>query len=130
MKKLALFLFFLGLSTALHADYGVNTDPNAAVIEAQQKVIEISTQLNDAVLNLDLVRLDWQRGKLVQKLAQAQQAGDTAAADQIQQKIADIDHRKDIQKQRHDLQAQIIQARQQNDQSKVDALDFQLRQLQ
>ncbi len=130
MKKLTLFLLLFGLTPALHAEYGVANDPNAAVAEAQQRVWDISAKLNDAYLNLDLTRLDYQRAKLVEKLAQVQQQGNTTAANQIQQKIADIDHRKDIQKQRHDLQTQIIQARQQNDQSKVDALNFQLKELQ
>jgi hypothetical protein len=102
----------------------------ANVSEAQAKVWDIGLQLNSAIYKLNVMKLDWQKDKLTAALTQAQQAEDTVSAGKIQDKLADIDHRKDVEKQKLDLNNQLIAAKQQGDQGKVDSIMFQLKSLQ
>jgi acyl-CoA synthetase (NDP forming) len=102
----------------------------ANVSEAQAKVWDIGLQLNSAIYKLNVMKLDWQKDKLTAALTQAQQAGDTVSAGKIQDKLTDIDHRKDVEKQKLDLNNQLIAAKQQGDQGKVDSIMFQLKSLQ
>jgi hypothetical protein len=102
----------------------------ANVSEAQAKVWDIGLQLNSAIYKLNVMKLDWQKDKLTAALTQAQQAGDTVSAGKIQDKLTDIDHRKDVEKQKLDLNNQLIAAKQQGDQGKVDSIIFQLKSVQ
>jgi predicted short-subunit dehydrogenase-like oxidoreductase (DUF2520 family) len=86
--------------------------------------------LNDAVLNLTLAKLDWQKTKMTEALAKAQQKGDSAAIDKIQVKFGEIEHERTVAKQKHDLNAQILVDRRTNNQADVDSLLFQLKELQ
>lgn len=124
MKKY-LFLLIL-LSQPLGAQQ-VATSFDTSVNEAQAKVWDLGLQLNNAIYKLNVMKLDWQKDKLTASLTQAQQAGDTAAAGKIQDKLAEIDHRKDVEKQKLDLNNQLIAAKQLGDQGKVDAILFQLK---
>jgi hypothetical protein len=75
------------------------------------------------------MKLDWRKDKLTASLTQAQQVGDTVSVGKIQDKLTDIDHRKDMEKQKLDLNNQLIAAKQQGDQGKVDSIMFQLKDL-
>jgi len=127
MKKY-FFIFLLLLTQPLWAQ--TDSILAANVSEAQAKVWDIGLQLNSAIYKLNVMKLDWQKDKLTASLTQAQQAGDTVAAGKIQDKLADIDHRKDLEKQKLDLNNQLIAAKQLGDQGKVDAIMFQLKGLQ
>jgi hypothetical protein len=124
MKKY-LFIFLLIFTQPLWAQ----TDSTLAanVNEAQTRVWDIGLQLNSAIYKLNVMKLDWQKDKLTASLTQAQQAGDTVSVSKIQDKLTDIDHRKDMEKQKLDLNNQLIAAKQQGDQGKVDSIMFQLK---
>jgi len=130
MKKLLLLLFF-SLTLPLRAQFTTSTpSPHEVVLTAQRHLWETQAQLNDAALALNWARADWDRSKLADRLAKAQAAGDHLTVESLQKQIADLDHRKDLEKQKHDLNAQIFQAQQDGDQGKVDSLRFQLKELQ
>lgn len=124
MKKY-LLIFLLIFTQPLWAQ----TDSTLAanVNEAQARVWDIGLQLNSAIYKLNVMKLDWQKDKLTASLTQAQQAGDTVSVGKIQDKLTDIDHRKDMEKQKLDLNNQLIAAKQQGDQGKVDSIMFQLK---
>jgi len=126
MKKY-LLIFLLIFTQPLWAQ----TDSTLAanVNEAQARVWDIGLQLNSATYKLNVMKLDWQKDKLTASLTQAQQAGDTVSVGKIQDKLTDIDHRKDVEKQKLDLNNQLIAAKQQGDQGKVDSIMFQLKDL-
>ena len=126
MKKY-LLIFLLIFTQPLWAQ----TDSTLAanVNEAQARVWDIGLQLNSAIYKLNVMKLDWQKDKLTASLTQAQQAGDTVSVGKIQDKLTDIDHRKDVEKQKLDLNNQLIAAKQQGDQGKVDSIMFQLKDL-
>jgi hypothetical protein len=126
MRKPILFLLF---SLILVPQAQAQTTFDAGVNEAQARVWDIGFQLNSAIFKLNVMKLDWQKDKLTAALTQAQQAGDTVSVGKIQDKLADIDHRKDVEKQKLDLNNQLIAAKQQGDQGKVDAILFQLKSL-
>jgi hypothetical protein len=126
MKKY-LLIFLLIFTQPLWAQ----TDSTLAanVNEAQARVWDIGLQLNSAIYKLNVMKLDWQKDKLTASLTQAQQGGDTVSVGKIQDKLTDIDHRKDMEKQKLDLNNQLIAAKQQGDQGKVDSIMFQLKDL-
>ncbi|HXL72006.1 MAG TPA: hypothetical protein VN963_00135 [bacterium] len=124
MRKPILFLLF---SLILLPQAQAQTTFDASVNEAQARVWDIGLQLNNAIYKLNVMKLDWQKDKLTAALTQAQQTGDTVSVGKIQDKLADIDHRKDVEKQKLDLNNQLIAAKQQGDQGKVDAILFQLK---
>jgi len=126
MKKY-LLIFLLIFTQPLWAQ----TDSTLAanVNEAQARVWDIGLQLNSAIYKLNVMKLDWQKDKLTASLTQAQQVGDTVSVGKIQDKLTDIDHRKDMEKQKLDLNNQLIAAKQQGDQGKVDSIMFQLKDL-
>jgi hypothetical protein len=97
---------------------------------AQQRVWDVGLQLNAAIYKLNVMKLDWQKDKLSASLVSAQQKGDTISAGKIQDKLNEIDHRKDMEKQKLDLNNQLIAAKQQGDQGKADEILFQLKNLQ
>ena len=127
MKKY-LLIFLLIFTQPLWAQ----TDSTLAanVNEAQARVWDIGLQLNSATYKLNVMKLDWRKDKLTASLTQAQQVGDTVSVGKIQDKLTDIDHRKDMEKQKLDLNNQLIAAKQQGDQGKVDSIMFQLKDLQ
>ena len=126
MKKY-LLIFLLIFTQPLWAQ----TDSTLAanVNEAQARVWDIGLQLNSATYKLNVMKLDWRKDKLTASLTQAQQGGDTVSVGKIQDKLTDIDHRKDMEKQKLDLNNQLIAAKQQGDQGKVDSIMFQLKDL-
>lgn|GEM_PF-2649655 len=124
MKKY-LFIFLLLLAQPLWAQTATSFD--TSVNEAQTRVWDLGLQLNNAIYKLNVMKLDWQKDKLTASLTQAQQTGDTVSVGKIQDKLADIDHRKDVEKQKLDLNNQLIAAKQSGDQGKVDAIMFQLK---
>ena len=126
MKKY-LLIFLLIFTQPLWAQ----TDSTLAanVNEAQARVWDIGLQLNSAIYKLNVMKLDWRKDKLTASLTQAQQVGDTVSVGKIQDKLTDIDHRKDMEKQKLDLNNQLIAAKQQGDQGKVDSIMFQLKDL-
>jgi hypothetical protein len=126
MKKY-LLIFLLIFTQPLWAQ----TDSTLAanVNEAQARVWDIGLQLNSATYKLNVMKLDWRKDKLTASLTQAQQVGDTVSVGKIQDKLTDIDHRKDMEKQKLDLNNQLIAAKQQGDQGKVDSIMFQLKDL-
>jgi hypothetical protein len=126
MKKY-LFIFLLLLAQPLWAQTATSFD--TSVNEAQARVWDLGLQLNNAIYKLNVIKLDWQKDKLTASLTQAQQTGDTVSVGKIQDKLADIDHRKDVEKQKLDLNNQLIAAKQLGDQGKVDAILFQLKDL-
>jgi hypothetical protein len=126
MKKYLLILIFL--SQPLWAQIAPTTSTN--VSEAQARIWDIGLQLNLAIYKLNVMKLDWQRDKLSTDLLKTQTKGDAVTVSKIQDKLADIDHRKDLEKQKLDLNNQLITAKQQGDQGKVDAVLFQLKNLQ
>ncbi len=127
MKKY-LFVFLILFTQPLLAQ--TDSILTANVNETQARVWDIGLQLNSAIYKLNVMKLDWQKDKLTASLAQAEQAGDSVLVGKIQNKLADIDHRKDMEKQKLDLNNQLIAAEQQGDQGKVDAILFQLKGLQ
>jgi hypothetical protein len=102
----------------------------AGVNRAQQRVWDVGLQLNAAIFKLNTLKLDWQKNELTAFLKEAQQKGDMDAAGKIQDKLNEIDHRKDLENQKLDLNNQLIAAKQQGDQGKADDLIFQLKNLQ
>jgi len=126
MKKYLLIFLFL-FTQPLWAQ--TDSVLAANVSEAQARVWDIGLQLNSAIYKLNVMKLDWQKDKLTASLTQAQQAGDTVSVGKIQDKLTDIDHRKDVEKQKLDLNNQLIAAKQQGDQGKVDSIMFQLKDL-
>ena len=126
MKKY-LFIFLLLLAQPLWAQTATSFD--TSVNEAQARVWDLGLQLNNAIYKLNVIKLDWQKDKLTASLTHAQQTGDTVSVGKIQDKLADIDHRKDVEKQKLDLNNQLIAAKQLGDQGKVDAILFQLKDL-
>jgi hypothetical protein len=127
MKKY-LFILLLFLTQPLWAQ--TDSILAANVNEAQARVWDIGLQLNSAIYKLNVMKLDWQKDKLTVSLTQVQQAGDTISAGKIQDKLNDIDHRKNLEKQKLDLNNQLVEAKQQGDEGKVDAVLFQLKSLQ
>jgi hypothetical protein len=124
-----IFLFILMLfSQPLWAQFAPT--PGTSVTVAQEHVWDVGLQLNAAIYKLNVMKLDWQRDKLSANLLTAQTKGDSVAVTQIQGKIAEIDHRRDIEKKKLDLNNQLIAAKQQGDQGKADSILFQLKNLQ
>ena len=130
MKSFLFFLLTFAAFSTLQAQVPSSPQLSDAVGEAQQRVWNIGANLNDAVLNLAYAKLDWQKTKLTETLAKAQQQGDSITVDKIQKKFVEIDHERDVAKQKHDLNAQVLIARRQNNQADVDSLLFQLKELQ
>jgi hypothetical protein len=104
--------------------------PYNSVAAAQERVWTIGGQLNAAIYRLNTMKLDWQKDKLSEALLKAQTKGNAVEVTQIQGKLAEIDHRKDLEKQKLDLNNQLIAAKQQGDTSKADSILFQLKNLQ
>ena len=130
MRKSFFYILLSGLILAgpLMAQDMTNLVTNVNV--AQQRVWDVGLQLNAAIYKLNVMKLDWQKDKLSASLVSAQQKGDTISAGKIQDKLNEIDHRKDMEKQKLDLNNQLIAAKQQGDQGKADEILFQLKNLQ
>ena len=76
------------------------------------------------------MKIDWQRTKLAEDVLKAKAKGDEENRLKFEAKIAELDHRKAVETQKHDLNNQLLLARQQQDQGKIDSLIFQLKELQ
>ena len=125
MKK---YLFILILLTQpLLAQFAPTSSVN--VVAAQQHVWDIAIQLNSAIYKLNTMKLDWQKDNMTEALTQAKQNGDAVSIPKIEDKLLEIDHRKDLEKQKLDLNNQLVAAKQQGDQAKVDSVLFQLKSL-
>jgi hypothetical protein len=127
MKKYLLILLTL-VSQPLWAQMA--TTPYNSVAGAQAHVWDIGLQLNAAIFKLNTMKLDWQKDKLSEAMLKAQTDGDTAGMGKIKEQLIEIDHRKDLEKQKLDLNNQLIAAKQQGDEGKADAVLFQLKNLQ
>ena len=127
MKKVFFILLTL-VAQPLWAQ--VSTTPYNSVAGAQARVWDIGLQLNSAIFKLNTMKLDWQKDKLSEAMLKAQTDGDTAGMGKIKEKLIEIDHRKDLEKQKLDLNNQLITAKQQGDEGKADAILFQLKNLQ
>jgi hypothetical protein len=128
MKLFLVLLFTLVTSSVLHAQLA--QPAGISVEEAQARVADLNQKLNDASFRLNLMKIDWQKDLLTQAMVKAKANGDEENRLKFEAKIADLDHRRSVETQRHDLNDQILLARQQQDQSKVDSLTFQLKELQ
>ena len=125
MKKLTSGLF-LALLVSTSFTWGQNAVP-ADIQTAQQKVWDIQVQLNNARYRLAVLKLDLQKAKQSDALLKAQQKGDQAQIAKIQQQLQATDHQKDIEQKRLDLLGQILQAQQQNNNTLVQTLQFELK---
>ena len=127
MKKIipGLFLAFCLSAVSIWAQNTVPLD----IQNAQQKVWDIQAQLNNARYRLAVLKLDLQKEKQTEALLKAQQKGDHAQISKIQQQLQTTDHLKDNEQKRLDLSGQILQAQQQNNNTLVQSLQFEIKNL-
>jgi len=126
MRRSAVFLALwlsLGFSPAAQAQ---NTLP-ADVQQAQAKVWDLQSQLYDAKYRLAIARIDADKGHEISEMNRATQAKDFKRAGDCQARIANLDHRREVENQRLQLNHQLLQAQQSGDKGQQGQLKSQLK---
>ncbi|GEM_PF-4252771 len=121
------FIPFLLLALALPPVSRADNAPPPDIQQAQAKVWDLQSQLYDAKYRLAIARIDSDKGHEISEMNRATQAKDFKRAGDCQSKIAKLDHRRELENQRLQLNHQLLQAQQAGDKGQQEQLKAQLK---